>query len=139
MATLYVARSATLSKWASDVGLSKHVYKVGVTDEPAKDVVGRGWAGLTDWTLVRKQDDTGLTGEDDVLARLAGKERMIDPSLYPRIKGTLGIFKVLPSHVENHILVTRALTGTEESGELKLKPTDFAAYLVHNALKSSSD
>jgi len=136
MATLYVARSATLAKWASDVGLSKHIYKVGLTDEPVKDVIARGWAALTDWTLVSKRDEVEGGDEAGMQDRLAAKERLIDPRLYPKIKGTPGLYKVLPAHVENHIIVTRALTGTEESGELKLKPADFAAYLIHNALKS---
>ena len=135
MPTVYVARSAALSDWASDVGLSKHIYKLGVTDEPVKPLVASGWAGLADWALVRKEDGVEGLGEEDAIQRLAGKERMIDPALYPRIKGTRGLFKVLPAHVENHILVARALAGTEESGALKLKPADFAAYLIHNALK----
>ena len=134
MSTLYVARSASLGKWASDVGLSKHVFKLGVTDEPIKQVVASGWAGEADWSLVKAEEVEGLT-EEQAIERLAKKEKMIDPNLYPRIKGTRGIFKVLPAHVENHIVVTRALGGEPERAgvELKLKPADFAAYLIHNA------
>jgi hypothetical protein len=134
MATIYVARSSTLGKWASDVGLSKHVYKVGVTDEPVKPLVAAGWAGETDWTLVKQQPVEGL-GEAEAIERLARKEKLIDPNLYPKLKGTLGVFKVLPAHVENHILVRRALAGEAERLELKLKPADFAEYLIHNAIK----
>ena len=36
MSVLYVARSASFSQWASDVGVSKHVYKLGLTAEPVK-------------------------------------------------------------------------------------------------------
>jgi hypothetical protein len=132
MAMLYVARSVRLGKWGADVGLSKHVYKVGVTDEPVKSAVAAGWAGETDWALVKAEEVEDLD-ETQVIERLAKKDRMVDPNLYPRIKGTLGIFKVLPAHVENHILVAKAMAGAAELGELKLKPIDFAAYLIHNA------
>jgi hypothetical protein len=132
MAMLYVARSVRLGKWGADVGLSKHVYKVGVTDEPVKSVVAAGCAGETDWALVKAEEVDDLT-EAQVIERLAKKDRMVDPNLYPRIKGTLGVFKVLPAHVENHILVAKAMAGAAELGDLKLKPIDFAAYLIHNA------
>jgi hypothetical protein len=134
MATIYVARSSKLGKWASDVGLSKHVYKIGVTDEPVKPLVASGWAGETDWTLVKQQPVEGL-GEAEAIERLAQREKLIEPNLYPKLKGTLGVFKVLPAHVENHILVRRALAGEAERLELKLKPADFAEYLIHNAIK----
>ncbi len=135
MSVIFVARSSKLGKWASDVGLSKHVYKVGVA-EPAelKAIVAAGWAGETDWTVVKKETVEGLT-EADVIGRLAGKQKMIDPNLYPRLRGTTGIFKVLPAQVENHILVSQALAGAAELAALKLKPADFGEYLIHNAIK----
>ena len=134
MATLYVARSAKLGKWASDVGLGKHVYKVGVTDEPVKELVAAGWAGETDWQLV-KQQPADAVGEPEALERLGKKEKAIDPRYYPRIRDAAGIFKVDPVHVENHMLVTRALAGEADATPIKLKPVDFASYLIHNALR----
>ena len=47
MTTVYVARSAKLQKWASDVGLSKHVYKLGCTDGDLKALIASGWAGAS--------------------------------------------------------------------------------------------
>lgn len=134
MAVIYVARSATLADWASDVGLSKHVYKVGVTDEAPKAVVQAGWAGLTDWTLVRSREVEGID-EAAVFARLGAKQKMIDPGLYPKLKGTTGIFKVLPASVENHQLIQRSLTNAPDLKLSKLKPADFADFLIHNATR----
>jgi hypothetical protein len=132
MAVIYVARSANLGKWGADVGISKHLFKVGGTTESVKDLVAAGWAGETDWTLVKQQEVEGLE-EDAALARLARKEKLIDPNLYPKLRGAAGIFKVLPAHVENHMLVTRALAGEAERVVIKLRPVDFAEYLIKNA------
>ncbi len=134
MPTIYVARSSKLSKWASDVGLSKHVFKLGCTEEDPKALVAAGWAGETDWQLVKKQPVEGLT-EAEVVERVARKEKLIDPNIYPRIRGAIGLFKVLPAHVENHMLVRRALAGEAERIEIKLKPADFADYLIANAVR----
>jgi hypothetical protein len=133
MGVIYVARSAKLSKWASDVGLSRNIFKVGYTEEPVKAVVEAGWAGEDDWTLVKQEGAEGLS-EENVVERLARREKMLDPKYYPRIRETLGLFKVDPVHVENHIVVTQALADTDVKREaLKLKPRDFADYLIHNA------
>jgi hypothetical protein len=135
MGQIYVARSVKLSKWGSDVGVSKHVFKVGVAEEGSpKELAAAGWAGETDWVIV-KQQDAAVT-EEEAIERLLPKEKMLDTNLYPKLKATRGIFKVLPAHVENHILVSRALAGDQRSEELKLKPADFAAYLIHNALRA---
>jgi hypothetical protein len=134
MSVIYVARSAKFGKWASDVGLSKHVFKVGVSDGDPKPLIEQGWGGETDWALVKQQEVEGLT-EEDVIARLARKAKQVDPVYYPRLRGAAGVFKVLPEHVENHILVGRVMQNLSERIELKLKPVDFADYLIHNALR----
>ena len=132
MGAIYVARSTKLGKWASDVGLSKHVYKIGYTDDDPKTLVVQGWAGEDDWQLIKAVSVDGLD-EAQLIERVARREKMIEPRYYPRIRDTAGLFKVDPTHVENHILVARALAGEAEHVALKLKPTDFAGYLIEIA------
>jgi hypothetical protein len=134
MGILYVARSVKLGRWASDVGLGKNVYKVGVADGDPKALAAAGWAGETDWTILRKVAVEGLS-EEEALDRLGRKEKMIDPNIYPKLKGAAGVVRLTPARVENHILVTRALAGQSDRAELKLKPTDYADYLIHNTMR----
>jgi hypothetical protein len=134
MAILYVARSSRLGRWASDVGLGKNVYKVGVAEGDPKALAAAGWAGETDWTIVRRTAVEGLN-EEAALDRLGRKEKIIDPNLYPKLKGAAGVFRLTPARVENHIMVTRALAGQSDRAEIKLKPADYADYLIHNMLR----
>jgi hypothetical protein len=134
MAVLFVARSAKLARWASDVGFGKHVYKIGVCGEDPKELAAAGWAGETDWKIVRSDAVEDLS-EEEAIERLGRREKAIDPKLYPKLKGAAGVFRVSPEHVENHIIVGRALAGDSDRIDLKLKPVDFAGYLVHNALR----
>jgi hypothetical protein len=134
MATLYVARSARLCRWASDVGLGKHVYKVGVASGDPKPLAAAGWAGETDWAIIRKHMVEDLS-EEEALSRLGHKEKVIEPNLYPKLKGLSGVFRLAPTRVESHIIVTRALAGESDRIEVTLKPTDFADYLIHNTLR----
>ena len=134
MPVLFVARSARLARWASEVGFGKHVYKVGMSDDDPKALAAAGWAGETDWKIVRREAVEGL-GEADALERLGRKEKPIDPKLYPKLKGATGVFRVAAEHVENHIIVGRALAGDSDRIDLKIKPADFAAYLIHNATR----
>jgi hypothetical protein len=134
MPVLYVARSAKLSRWASDVGFGKHIYKLGVSEDDPKALAAAGWAGESDWKIVRQEEVEGLS-EAETIERLGKRERVIDPNLYPKLKGAAGMFRVAADHVENHIIVSRALAGDSDRRDMKLKPADFAAYLVHNALR----
>src|SRR5439155_154002 len=68
MGILYVARSAKLCRWGSDVGLGKHIYKVGLAEGDPKALAAAGWAGETDWTITRKQAVEGLV-EDEAMPR----------------------------------------------------------------------
>ena len=132
MPHLYVARSVKTGKWASDVGLGKHVYKVGVTEDDPKALAAAGWAGEGDWSIVKSEAVEALS-DDEAVDRLAAKERMIDPNLYPKLKGARGIFRLNEIKVENHIVVSRALAGESDLKAVKLKPADFAAYLISTA------
>ncbi|SMH52529.1 hypothetical protein [Azospirillum agricola] len=135
MAVIYVARSAALTKWASDVGQGKHTYKLGVADDAAaaKAAAEAGWGGETDWKLVHSQEVEGLD-EEQALARLGRREKTIDPTYYPRLKGAAGIFRIALTNVQNSLLVAKAMTADEPLVEVKVKPKDIADYMIRNAV-----
>ena len=43
--------------------------------------------------------------------------------------------KAIYPDLENHIVVTRALAGESDRTAIKLKPADYADYLIHNTLR----
>jgi len=135
MTVLYVATSKNLAGWAADVGLTNQVYKVGVAEGSADDAIKAlnddGFAGESDWRLLKQQEVDGLE-EAAAIDRLAKKEKMVDPTYYPKIRDAVGIFKVKIGNVANHLLVKRALAGDEEKID-KVKTADIAAYLIQNA------
>jgi hypothetical protein len=135
MTVLYIALSKNLASWAADVGLTKHVFKLGVAEGSADDAVRAlnddSFAGENDWRLV-KQEEVDDLEEAGAVERLAKREKMIDPNYYPKIRGAVGIFKVKIGNVANHLLVKRALAGDEQKLD-KVKTADIAAYLIQNA------
>jgi hypothetical protein len=137
MANVYVASSANLAKWAEDVGLTKYVYKVGVSEDSADEAVEalneEAFAGQTDWKLIKKEKIKD-PDEDALLAKLAGREKPVDPTFYPKIKGAKGIFKVKFVNAENHVIAKKALAGDMEKN-IRIKPADIGEYLIHNATR----
>lgn len=135
MVILFVAKSATLAKWANDVGLGKHLYLLGVAEnsESLAETAKTGWCGVADWTVIAKAPSEGLSA-DEAVEKLQKNEKMIDPALYPRLKGQIGVFKVKLENVENHILVAKALAG-QQTKDVKAKPGDIARYLLVKAQK----
>ncbi|MBR9971294.1 hypothetical protein [Magnetospirillum sulfuroxidans] len=133
MPVIYVATSKANQEWGADVGLGKNLYKLGVVGEGTPDEALVGFAGQTDWKVL-KAEDTELT-EADALERLARKEKPVDPNYYPKLRGAQGIFKVTVTNVENSALVALALEGKEPPKNFKIKPVDIAKYLISNALR----
>jgi hypothetical protein len=138
MATLYVAISKTAQEWGADVGLTKHIYMIGVAPDGAEAAVAAlnaaTYAGQGDWKLLKhKALDDAATDEAALRARLAAKEKPLDPDYYPRLKGAKGLFKIKPANVENALLMQQVAAG-EQLKPVKVKPADIAAYMIRNAI-----
>ena len=136
MPTIFVAKSESLQNWASDVGLTPHVYKLGVSeDDGAAAVVvalnAASHAGRADWQLLAEQQVDALD-EKAALTRAALKETLVDPLYYPQIKRAPGIFKVKLANAENHFLVREALEG-QQIKRIKLTPAQIGTYLIRMA------
>ena len=133
MAVIYVARSAIVTEWASDVGLGKNIFKVGVAKDATKALaeLNAGLCGGTDWEILAEADARDLTVEK-AAERITRKEKMIDPKLYPRLKGTIGLFRVKQDNVENNLMLKKALDGMQIAA-LKIKPVDIANYVLNLA------
>ena len=137
MPDVFVARSQALSKWGAEVGVTKHLFKVGVAEGTAEAAIKAmneaGCAGERDWKLVAKET-VESADEATVIERLGMREKLVDPNLYPRLKGERGIVKVKPANVENHLMVKKALSGDEDIA-IKVTPAVIGAYLIANGLR----
>jgi hypothetical protein len=140
MATLYVASSKGLAHWGSDHGLTKYVYKVGVTEGTAEQAIeelnATSHAGHSDWKLSKKVENVEAD-EATAHARLAAREKLVDPNYYPGIKKAPGIFKVKLANVENQLLMQQTLRG-ETPHVVKVKVADIYNYLANLAAQGAS-
>ena len=138
MATVYAAVSKTAQEWGADVGLTKHIYLLGVAADGADAAVAAlnaaSHAGAADWKLLAKKSVDGDAPDPAALcARLAAKEKPLDPNYYPRLKGAANLFKVKPANVENALLMQQVAAG-EQLKPVKVKPADIGAYMIRHAL-----
>ena len=137
MPVIYVAKSQALQKWGAEVGLGKHVYKVGVGEGAAAAVAHalnvEALAGQADWKVLKAEKLDEPIDEQAAVARLATREKEVDPNFYPKLRGARGIFKVKLENVSNHFLVQQAF-GSGSLKMDKMMPADIAQYLIVNAL-----
>ena len=131
MPSIYVALSPLMQEWGAEVGISKHLYKVGLTDEDPNAAINElntaTYGGQKDWELAGARDadlDHGV-----LAARLSERQKLIDPLYYPRIKGAKDIVKADQRKVEANLVIKRTMEG-RDSKVPKLKPADFAAYIM---------
>ncbi|CAA6606471.1 conserved hypothetical protein [Rhodospirillaceae bacterium LM-1] len=138
MACVYAAKSKSLGEWGGDVGLTAHLYKLGVFDGTPEEAVAAlndgKLCGHDDWVLMKAESPDDLPDETALIERLARKEKLVDPRIYPGIRGAVGIFKIKIANVENSILVKEALEGRPTKIK-KAKPAEIGAYLISNALR----
>jgi hypothetical protein len=132
MPTIYVAFSPAMQEWGAEVGISKFLYRVGLTDDEPKAAVdemnAEGYAGQKDWVLagskpVEAMDQAGL------LARLSERQKVVDPLYYPKVKGAKDIVRINQRKVEANVVIKLTMEG-RESKVPKLKPVDYADYII---------
>lgn len=138
MPCIYIAKSKALCEWGSDVGLTEHLFKLGVFEGPQDEIAAtlnaEKLCGRQDWVLLKAESPDDLPDEAALIERLARKEKLVDPKIYPGIRNAPGIFKVKIANVENSILVKEALEGRPTKIK-KAKPAEIGAYLIANAMK----
>jgi hypothetical protein len=133
MSVIFVATSKTLQEWGADVGLGKNLYKVGIADGQSAEEALAGFANHSDWKVLKTAEVE--MAEDELLARLGRKEKLVDPNYYPKLRGAQGIVKINLPAIENSMLVALALDGREPPKNFKVKPVDVATHLINNAVK----
>lgn len=140
MPSVYIAMSQTMQDWGNDAGISKHLYRIGFTDEAAADAVKElaesGYGGQTDWVLLESREADSLD-QDALMARITNRMKLIDPLYYPKLKGAKDIVRLDQRKVEASIVIKLTMEG-RASKVPKLKPKDMAGFILDVALGDSS-
>ncbi len=137
MGTIYAAKSKALQEWGADVGISKNIYKVGLTDDASditKALNDASVLGQADWKVLATRDVPEMTDEDEMLAKLAQRLKLVDPNYYPKLKGTRSVFRLNDNDVATHLVFKQTMAG-EQPKVKKPSPAEIGNYLIENALK----
>ncbi len=136
MSSIYVAFSPAMQEWGSDVGVSKHLYKGGFTDEDPKDAVkalnDEAYAGQKDWELAGAREVAGLDAAT-FATRLTERQKAIDPLYYPKIRGAKDIVKLDQRKIEANIVIKRTMEG-RDSKVPKLTPALVADFVLDSLI-----
>jgi hypothetical protein len=140
MPAVYVAMSPAQQEWGEGVGISKHLYKLGLAEDDGKNAAeaavaalnASAHAGQTDWQMIGWQD-LPVESEDALISKMSERQKMVDPTYYPKIKGARGIFRVNVRNVEAHHVIKNTMEG-KTAKVPKLKPKDIAAYILSAAV-----
>ena len=140
MPSVYIAMSETMQEWGNDAGISKHLYKIGFTDEKPEDVVkdlnDAGYGGQKDWVFLAARDADTIDPAA-LMKRIGERMKVIDPLYYPKIKGAKDIVRLEQRKVEANIVIKLTMEG-RASKVPKLKPKDMANFILDAALGDSS-
>ena len=134
MHLLYVLKSKKLQTWGHSVGITKYLFKFGLTKLDLKDLIqdlnSRNYAGKDDWALILKKK-TEYESENKIIEKLGETIEVLNPDFYPQIGNSIGIFRVKKEMVENSIIIRNAL---KENDKLmlskKIKDKDFAEFIL---------
>jgi hypothetical protein len=137
MPSIYAALSPAMQEWGGDVGVSKHLYRVGLAEDDPKAAVdemnAEGYAGQKDWVLAGSKAAPEGMDAARLLTRLAERLKVLDPLYYPKIKGAKDIVRTDQRKVEANLVIKRTMEG-RDSKVPKLKPADYADYIIGGVL-----
>ena len=136
MTSIYIAFSPAMQEWGSDVGVSKHLYRAGLTDDKPEDAVkvlnDDGYAGQKDWQLAGAREAADMD-EAAFVQRLKDRQKLLDPLYYPKIKGAKDIAKLDQRKVEANIVIKRTMEG-RDSKVPKLTPPLMADFILDSLI-----
>ena len=135
MSNIFVLKSKKLQEWGHSIGITKHIFKFGLTSSSIKELIieynTTFYAGKNDWSLTLSRSSE-ITSEDNLINKLSLSAELLDPNYYPQVIGTTGIFRIKIDKVENSLLIKRALQDKESLLPAKrINDKDIANYILN--------
>ncbi len=137
MNTAYILKSKKLQDWGHSIGITKYIYKFGLTSDNVKELIIHYnsilYAGKDDWSLILSRSIEEIS-EDNLINKLTSSIELLDPNYYPQIRDTKGIFRVKKDKVENSVFIKKALEEKDNMlSSQKISHKDFAIFILDKA------